>query len=64
MFNTNGPRYWNGKRWVGGAAAWVHTISENDGWNQHHIKFYEKAVAGVIDEMNRESEKPKIKKIK
>ncbi|MCY9665846.1 hypothetical protein M5X11_12865 [Paenibacillus alginolyticus] len=63
MFNTNGPKFWNGKRWIGGAAAWAHTISNNGGWNEHHMKFAGK-VANVIDEMNQEAAKPNIKKIK
>jgi|GEM_PF-3328887 len=61
---SNSPRYWNGERWVGGAAAQLHVINTvNGGWEEHHMKFAEK-VKGVIEEMNKESEKPKLKKIK
>lgn len=33
------PRYHNGQRWVGGTAAWLHTISKDGGWGPHHEKF-------------------------
>lgn len=61
MKKAKGPRYWNGKRWIGGTAAQLHMINTvNDGWEDHHMKFAE-GVRDLLTIMGNEVEKPKLK---
>lgn len=61
MKKAKSPRYWNGKRWIGGAAAQLHIINTvNGGWESHHMKFAE-GVRDLLHIMENEVKEPKLK---
>ncbi|HFJ9368466.1 MULTISPECIES: hypothetical protein [Bacillus cereus group] len=51
-------------KWIAGAAAQQHIIRKNGGWEAHHEKFANRVTKIVLEEMESEYRKPKLRIVK
>lgn len=62
---ANSYKYYNPvkKKWVHGNAALLHVISEDGGLEAHYDKIVRRSISNLIDEMNDEMARPRLRVI-
>jgi hypothetical protein len=63
---NNTCKFWDGEKYLYGAAAQLAYIKSRGGWIQHHYNFALEAIAAkkVVEEMNINMRTPSLKRIK
>jgi hypothetical protein len=54
-------RYYNGTRWIGGTAAFLHQVKEDGGLNEHYTKVISVAIDAMIVDTNKQNKKKAIR---